>query len=86
MYKPTQKLRALKCIKKEALVPQQLNLIYKVQEVYFLKKINHPNIIKCYELFEDNDYVYLSLEYCPGGNLLKYFMKKNGSVRNMFAI
>lgn len=67
---------SIKMYKKGALVPQQLNLIYKVQEVYFLKKINHPNIIKCYELFEDNDYVYLSLEYCPGGNLLKYFMKK----------
>ncbi|OMJ74351.1 hypothetical protein SteCoe_26740 [Stentor coeruleus] len=76
IHTPTQQFRALKCIKKEALVPQQLNLIYKVQEAYLLRKIDHPNIIKCYEVFEDNDYAYLSLEYCPGGSLLKHFKEQ----------
>lgn len=29
--------------------------------------IDHPNIIKLYNHFEEEEYIYLLLEYAPGG-------------------
>jgi len=41
-----------------------------VQEVAIMKTLDHPNIIKLFETFEDDDYLYLVLEYCSGGDVL----------------
>ena len=35
-----------------------------------LVSLDHPNIIKLYELYEDLKYIYLVMEYCSGGDLL----------------
>ena len=34
-----------------------------------LRKLDHPNIVKLYELYEDNENYYLITEYCGGGEL-----------------
>jgi len=34
-----------------------------------MKKLDHPNILKLYETFEDSRYVYLVLDLCKGGEL-----------------
>ncbi|CAK9029116.1 unnamed protein product [Durusdinium trenchii] len=41
-----------------------------VQEVAIMKTLDHPNIIKLFETFEDDEYLYLVLEYCGGGDVL----------------
>ena len=46
-------------------------------EIEILKQINHPNIIKIYNHFFNNNYNILILEYCPESDLLHY-IKKNG--------
>lgn len=38
-------------------------------EINILAKMDHPNIIKLYEVFEDKRYVYLVMEECTGGEL-----------------
>ena len=38
-------------------------------EMLILKKLDHPNIIKLYELYEDTNNYYLITEYCGGGEL-----------------
>ena len=38
-------------------------------EINFLLEINHPNIIKLYDVKTKNDYIYLVMEYCNGGTL-----------------
>lgn len=38
-------------------------------EINILSKMDHPNIIKLYEVFEDKRYVYLVMEECTGGEL-----------------
>lgn len=39
------------------------------REIELLIKMDHPNIIKLYEVFEDKRYIYLVLEECIGGEL-----------------
>lgn len=41
-----------------------------IQEVAIMKTLDHPNIVKLFETFEDDDYLYLVLEYCAGGDVL----------------
>jgi serine/threonine-protein kinase ULK/ATG1 len=40
-----------------------------------MKKLNHPNIAKFYDVIYDNDKVYIAMEYCNGGDLAKYITK-----------
>lgn len=45
-------------------------------EINILSKMDHPNIIKLYEVFEDNRYVYLIMEQCEGGELFDRIIDK----------
>lgn len=42
-----------------------------------MKELDHPNVIKMYETFENNDYVYLVMEVCNGGELF-YKIEEKG--------
>ena len=44
-----------------------IDLIY--QEVDILTKLDHPNIVKYYETYDDDKYIYLVMEYIGGGEL-----------------
>merc|ERR1719291_1578291 len=39
------------------------------QEIAIMKMMDHPNIIKLYETFEDHRNIYLVMEICAGGEL-----------------
>lgn len=41
-------------------------------EMELLSKLDHPNIIKVYELYYYNSFYYVVTEYCKGGTILKY--------------
>lgn len=41
-----------------------------------MKTLDHPNIIKLYETFEDWDHVYLVFELCKGGELFGAIIEK----------
>ena len=45
------------------------NLIKFKQEINILMKMDHPNIIKLYEVFESENSLYLIMEECFGGEL-----------------
>lgn len=38
-------------------------------EVNALLKLDHPNVIRLYDFFREDNYMFLVLEYCPGGTL-----------------
>lgn len=40
-----------------------------VEEFHFLKQINHPHIVNVYDLKEDENSVYLIMEYLNGSTL-----------------
>ncbi|KRX00212.1 Protein kinase-like domain [Pseudocohnilembus persalinus] len=60
--------KALKIIKKQKLNPQEV-LNFK-NEVNVLKELDHPNIIKINQFYEDSQNYYLIMEYIQGKDLL----------------
>ena len=42
------------------------------QEILTMKKVDHPNIVKLYEIFRENDKLYLVMEYIEGKELFDY--------------
>ena len=60
-------LRAVKIINKKYIAEEdKLKLI---KEIDILKQLDHPNIIKLYEFFQDEKRYFLVTEYCSGGEL-----------------
>lgn len=45
-------------------------------EINILKKLDHPNILKLYEVFEDEKKYYLVTELCKGGELFDEIIQK----------
>jgi len=46
------------------------------QEVSILTKLDHPNIVKYYETYVDEKYIYLVMEYIDGGELFDKIAKQ----------
>lgn len=40
-----------------------------INEIEILKLLDHPNILRIYEFFEDRKHYYIVMEYCKGGTL-----------------
>lgn len=49
---------------------------YIRMEIDLHKSLNHPNIIKCVDSFEEGDYFYMILEYACNGDLFEYKKEK----------
>ena len=62
-------IRALKEISKEKMMVNQESSKELKNEIEILKNIDHPNIMKIYEFFEDETNIYLINEYCGGGDV-----------------
>ena len=66
-HKISNTLRAVKIIKKCDLKPETLQKL--MEEVKVLKSFDHPNIIKVYEVYENNHSINIITELCTGGEL-----------------
>ena len=79
------KFGLVKCgINKETKMPVAIKIMAKKNmdksdlelakvEIDILKIGKHPNIIKLYDIYENENYIYIIMEYCSGGDLLSYF-------------
>ena len=61
--------RAIKSISKEYYAASSQSRSNFVNEVDALKKMDHPNILKIYEFYEDDEAFHLVAEICEGGSL-----------------
>ena len=43
-----------------------------IKEINLLKNLDHPNIVKYYDYFEEEDYIYIMMEYLEGCTLKQY--------------
>lgn len=46
-------------------------------EIKILQNLDHPNIIKLFEFFEDEDCIYLIMEVCSGGELFDRIIEQD---------
>ena len=66
---------AIKLLEKKKITEKKdLERIFR--EMSIVKNLNHPNIIKTYEIFENEKYYYIIMDYCKGGELFDYIVKK----------
>ncbi len=70
----TKVIRAVKLIRKESMSKDE-EQSFKY-EISILKKLDHPNILKLYEVFEDEKRYYLVTELCKGGELFDEIINK----------
>ena len=64
-------IRALKEISKEQMETNEESSSELKNEIEILKNLDHPNIMKIYEFFEDEKNIYLINEFCGGGDVAK---------------
>lgn len=67
---------AAKMISKKALSQEMMTDTNKLQEIQVLKQLDHPNILKVFQIFEDKNYFYIVMEYCSGGELFNKITEK----------
>jgi len=69
VYRGTHRIsRAIRAIKK--ISKSRLVFLPRFrQEIKIMKELEHPNIIRLYETYEDDENIYLVLEMCTGGEL-----------------
>ena len=61
---------ATKRISKQSIYEEPYLKKYIENEIIILKQINHPNIIKLYDIKVSSKFIYLIMEYANGGSLL----------------
>ncbi|XP_029598889.1 serine/threonine-protein kinase SIK2 [Salmo trutta] len=71
-HKVTKTQVAIKIIDKKRLEPSDLKKIYR--EVEVMKLLNHPHIIKLYQVMETKDMLYMVMEYARNGEMFDYLL------------
>eukprot|EP00794_Sanderia_malayensis_P020542 gene20542-22563_t len=69
---PTGREVAIKIIDKTQLNPTSLQKLFR--EVRIMKFLDHPNIVKLYEVIETEKTLYLIMEYASGGEVFDYLV------------
>ena len=67
-HKHTKAEYAIKAIDKRDKANQEEKPYFR-REIEVMYKIHHPNVVKLYGHFEDNNYCYFIMEYIPKGNV-----------------
>ncbi|KAH3765495.1 CAMK/CAMKL/BRSK protein kinase [Pelomyxa schiedti] len=78
---------AIKIVRKGIL--ENVQVLHKLErEIASLRILDHPHVLKLYEVFENSSYLFLVTEFAPGGELFDYIVKRgtmdNGDVLRLF--
>jgi len=65
---------AIKCIKKEMVEGEDIKLLRR--EVQIMKKLDHPNILKLFEVYEDEKQFFLVMELVKGKELFDKIVER----------
>lgn len=66
-----EKVRAVKIISKENLTED--DYFYVLSEIEILTQVDHPNIVRLIEIFDDDNNLYLVFELMKGGDVSFHF-------------
>ncbi|OAD80525.1 serine/threonine protein kinase AGC family, partial [Phycomyces blakesleeanus NRRL 1555(-)] len=76
-HKETQRLYAMKVLKKASLLVHAKNAEHTKAERQILEDVRHPFIVQLMYAFQTNDRLYLILEYATGGELFTHMATEN---------
>ena len=76
IHKQTNAQYAIKAIDKRNKMNVEESPYFK-REIEVMYKVHHPNVVKLYGHFEDNNYCYFLMEYISKGNLYSLIPKDN---------
>ena len=68
---------AIKTIKKEDMAKELY--CFLIDEVNILSEMDHPNIVKYYESYEDDIYMHIVMEYLEGHDLFKLISSRKSN-------
>mmetsp|Transcript_57761 Transcript_57761/g.135863 ORF Transcript_57761/g.135863 Transcript_57761/m.135863 type:complete len:803 (-) Transcript_57761:221-2629(-) len=74
-HKKTGKKVAIKTIDLFKIQADKLDMLQN--EVEVMKMLDHPNIVRLYETYAEDDKLHLVMEHCSGGDLFDFLMKTN---------
>ena len=66
---------AIKILDKSKILEKE-DLDRIIREMSILSKMDHENVIKVFQIYEDNYNYLIIMEYCEGGELFNYIVKK----------
>ncbi|XP_061174418.1 serine/threonine-protein kinase ULK3-like [Saccostrea echinata] len=72
---------AIKCVMKSSLNKASTENL--LTEIELLKKLNHENIVRLEDFQWDDQYIYLIMEYCSGGDLSNFIRSKRTLPENI---
>nr|XP_022328897.1 serine/threonine-protein kinase ULK3-like isoform X1 [Crassostrea virginica] len=72
---------AIKCVLKSSLNKASTENL--LTEIELLKKLNHENIVRLEDFLWDDQYIYLIMEYCSGGDLSNFIRSKRTIPENI---
>ena len=75
VHLPTNEKVAIKILEKEKIKDKE-DSDRVMKEMKFLKTLSHPNIIKVFEILENEKYFFIVMEYAGGGELFHYICRK----------
>ena len=75
MHKPSKRMVSIKILEKHSLSSKELEMIHN--EIEILKLCQHPNILKLYDIIENNEKIYIITELIEGVDLFTYLENKN---------
>jgi 5'-AMP-activated protein kinase catalytic alpha subunit len=76
IHNPTKEKVAIKILEKEQ-IKDKSDRDRIAREIHILKIIRHPNIAQLYEIFEDENSLFLVMEISSNGELFDYIVKKD---------
>ena len=79
--KSTYGIYAMKKVNMEKIMEEQKTQKYFENEVIILRRLNNPNVCKCYNIFRDQNYLYFIMEFMNNGDL-KSFYAANKLLKN----
>ena len=53
----------------KSILKNRMNVVMLRRELEVMSILDHPNIIRLYEAYEDEQYVHIVMEYCAGGDV-----------------
>ena len=83
IHKTSERIVAIKTLEKENLNTNEINMIKN--EIDILKTCQHPNIVKLYDVIENEEKIHIIMELLEGPDLFSYLEKKNFDINELEA-